>query len=82
MNNVIDRDKRLSGSKLVLSVLTKVLSEHAMTDREMVKMIYNEAIDDAANFLSELSKSNPMQRTCLWAAEEMIRNLTLIEEDD
>ena len=47
-------------------------SQH-MTPKEMVKMVYNEAIDDAANFARDLAPHNPLLALTLRAVERELR---------
>lgn len=47
---------------------------------DFTRLIYNHAIDDAANFLRDLAPQNPGQRLSLEAAEKSIRAWLTIPE--
>lgn len=51
-----------------------------MSESERVRYVYNQAVDDAANFLRDLAPHNPMQATVLLSAERELRRLTLSKE--
>jgi hypothetical protein len=48
---------------------------------ELVRFVYNEAIDDAANFARDLAAHNPEQSLCLKAAGHSIRKWLMIPGD-
>lgn len=41
---------------------------------ELIRYIYNQAVDDAANFLHDLAPQNPMQSSALLGAEKEVRH--------
>lgn len=44
-----------------------------MSEQERIRYVYNEGVDDAANFLRDLVKHNPDCAVCLMRAEKSIR---------
>ena len=50
-----------------------------VSEEERIRLVYNEAIDDAANFLRDLAPHNAMQAGTLLSAEREVRRLTLEE---
>lgn len=64
-------------------IITVLLAESAgMTEAERVRHIYNEAIDDAANFVRDMAPLNPMFAMCLKASENSIREFLPLLPDD
>ena len=50
-----------------------------MSEQERIRYVYNEAVDDAANFLRDLVKHNPDCGLCLMRAYKSVRQLALPE---
>ena len=62
--------------------ITAVLKERSkdLTEDERIRYIYNEAMDDAINFMAELGKRNPtLLVTCMALEREMREWLPLRE---
>lgn len=53
---------------LILEVLQSQTENMSEVDR--IRHVYNEAIDDAANFLRDLAPQNPMHAATLLSAEK------------
>lgn len=63
-------------------ILTVLQSDTAsMSEADRIRHVYNEAIDDAANFLRDLAPHNPMQAATLLSAEQEVRRLALAKAD-
>jgi hypothetical protein len=62
----------VGGSTQIIEAL--LLRSREMSSAEVVKMVYNEAIDDAANFARDLAPHNPLQSTTLLAVERELRH--------
>jgi hypothetical protein len=56
--------------------IVRVLLERAngKTGEDLVRFVYNEAIDDAANFAQDLVPHNPMQSSTLLAVGQELRH--------
>lgn len=65
----------MADEALIVQVLKKQTA--AMSEEDRILHVYNEAIDDAANFLRDLAPHNPMQATTLLSAEREVRRLAL-----
>lgn len=60
---------------LIIGVLSDQTA--SMSPQDRIRHVYNEAIDDAANFLRDLAPHNPMQSAVLLRAEQQVRRLAL-----
>ena len=65
-------DQFVESSRVIVGALIK--ATEGMTDVERIILVYNEAIDDAINFTSDLASRNPQHRLPLMALEAKIRH--------
>ena len=70
--------------KSAMKIPGKLAERYEAAPREggLVRFVYNEAIDDAANFLRDLATHNPERRLTLEAAERDIRFWLTIPKED
>lgn len=81
MLNVLNKDEGSvdfeKATKGIINALIK-RSDVFDTHEEIIKFVYNNAIDDAANFARDMAKSNPQHTLAFQALEKEIRHwLTL-----
>ena len=73
MSTVIDFAK--AADQIVLTLKAR---SAGMTDLERIRFVYNEAIDDAANFAKNMARTNPQHAVAFRSLEAELRHwLTL-----
>jgi len=73
VSTVIDFEKAANGIILALKERSG-----GMTELEQIRYVYNEAVDDAANFVKNMAKTNPQHAVAFRSLEAELRHwLTL-----
>jgi len=73
MSEAINFEKAANG--IILALKTR---SGGMTELEQIRFVYNEAIDDAANFTQNMAKTNPQHAVAFRSLEAELRHwLTL-----
>jgi hypothetical protein len=67
----IPAQDRVASGAMIAQVLET--QSAAMESRERIRFVYNEAVDDAANFLRDLVAYNPDCAACLLRAAQSLR---------
>lgn len=71
-------DEQLNSAMKIPLTLEKRL--YGITGPELIRRVYNEAIDDASNFLRDIAQKNPAYRLAIEAAGREVRTWLIIPE--
>lgn len=74
-------EEREKASKLIAEFLRVKTSELELEGDDLIRYVYNEAIDDAAKYASNLAPHNPMYASTLYAVAKEIRDLSLLKPE-
>lgn len=72
--------ERKKASKIITDLL-RVKTSNLESD-DLIIYVYNEAIDDAAKYASDLAPHNPMYASTLYAVANEIRDLSLLKPEE